>query len=103
MFEYNELLFDWDEDKYNINVKKHGVYFEEAASVFADNNAVIVPDYVHSYGEERFIIIGFSDTKRLLTVCHCERQDGKITRIISARRAENIEKFLYEGGYYYDN
>ena len=98
MFEYDGLKFDWDDDKYSINIEKHGIYFEEAASVFADENAVYLPDYSHSYYEERFIIIGFSQTKRLLTVCHCERQNGEVTRIISARKAGNVEKNIYKGG-----
>ena len=98
MFEYNGLLFDWDEDKYKINVEKHGIYFEEAASAFVDDNAVIFPDDVHSYQEERFMLIGFSRSTKLLTVCYCERQNGEVTRIISARKAENTEKILYNKG-----
>ena len=97
IYEYNELLFDWDENKNQINIKKHKISFEEAASVFSDLDAVIVPDTEHSYGEERFIIIGFSRSDRLLTVCHCERDDGKIMRIISARKAIDKEKKLYGG------
>ena len=90
--------FEWDPKKNKANIKKHGISFGEAQTVFDDGNAVIIPDHVHSRGEERFIIIGFSRKDRLLTVCHCERQNGKIIRIISARRAENTEKILYEGG-----
>jgi len=98
VFEYNELLFDWDKNKNLANIKKHGVSFEEAASVFFDTEAAILPDTEHSYGEDRFIIIGASDEEKLLTVCYCERQNEEITRIISARRAEYTEIILYRGG-----
>jgi uncharacterized DUF497 family protein len=73
------------------------ISFEEARTVFYDDNSVIMPDLGHSYGEERFTIIGFSSRDRLLTVCHCERHNGEVTRIISARKATNIEKILYGG------
>jgi len=97
-YEFDGLKFDWDDDKYKINVEKHGIYFEEAASAFVDDNAVILPDDAHSYREERFMLIGFSRSNKLLTVCHCERQNGEVTRIISARRAEHIEIILYNRG-----
>jgi len=97
-YEYDGLLFEWDDEKYQSNIKKHGVSFIEAAGAFFDLHSVIIPDTEHSYREERFMLIGFSRNDRLLTVCHCERQNEEITRIISARRAENIEKILYEGG-----
>ena len=97
-FEYDGLLFEWDEDKQQSNMKKHGVSFIEAASAFSDLDSVIIPDTGHSYGEERFTLIGFSRKDRLLTVCYCERLDGEVTRIISARKAENKEKILYDGG-----
>ena len=99
IIEYDGSLFEWDEDKNQINIKKHGVSFIEAASAFFDIYSVIIPDKEHSYGEERFMLIGRSRTNRILTVCHCERQNGEITRIFSARKAENTEKYLYEGGY----
>ena len=71
-FEYKEeLKFEWDENKNQANQKKHGVSFEEAASVFDDLFHIIVPDTTHSFVEERFAIIGFSEEERLLTVCHC--------------------------------
>jgi len=91
--------FEWDDEKYESNIKKHGVSFEEASDVFDDDHAVTIPDIYHSYGEERFVVIGFSRNSRLLTVCHCERLDGEIIRIISARKADNKERNLYEGGY----
>ena len=93
------MKFEWDPEKNKANIKKHGVSFEEARMVFYDTQSVIMPDLEHSSVEERFSIIGFSRKDRLLTVCHCERQHGEITRIISARKATNIEKNLYTGGY----
>jgi len=97
-FEYDGLKFDWDEEKYNINAEKHGIYFEEAASIFADENAVILPDPEHSYYEERFRVIGCSDISKMLTVCHCERNENDIIRIISAWKATNKEKQIYRTG-----
>ena len=94
----DDLIFEWDENKNQANIKKHGISFEEARSVFYDNNSVLIKDINHSYNEERFMIIGFSRNKKLLTVCHCERQKGEVTRIISARQVNNIEKIIYEGG-----
>ena len=99
LYEYEDMLFEWDPDKNESNIKKHGISFEEAASVFSDTDSVVIPDRKHSFNEERFIIIGFSDEDNLLTICHCERQNAEITRIISARKAENIEKNLYRKGY----
>ena len=97
-FELEGLLFEWDDDKYNENVRKHRVYFEDAAKVFTDDNAVILPDPVHSYDEERYIIIGQNKSKNILTVCHCERQGGKVTRIISSWKADKYEKQIYRTG-----
>ena len=96
---FDNLKFEWDENKNQANIKKHGVSFDEAEEVFYDFDAAILPDTAHSHGEERFIIIGFSRSGRLLTVCHCERHNGGVTRIISARKAENKEKNLYGGEY----
>jgi hypothetical protein len=88
------LEFEWDEDKAEANRKKHGVSFEEAASVFADPLAAIFDDEAHSTEEQREIIVGHSDKNRLLLVCFTERA-GAI-RIISARRATNRERKDYE-------
>ena len=92
------MNFEWNPEKNEVNLKKHGVSFEEATTVFSDEKSVIMPDIAHSYGEERFTVVGVSLKDRLLTVCYCERQHGNIIRIIFARRAENIEKILYERG-----
>jgi len=90
------FVFEWDESKAKSNLKKHGVSFEEAQSVFFDENARIVPDPEHSDDEDRFILLGISANVRILTVCHCYRQDEKTVRIISARRATNHEAKQYQ-------
>lgn len=90
------FVFEWDESKAKSNLKKHGVSFEEAQSVFFDENARIVPDPEHSDDEDRFILLGISANIRILTVCHCYRQDEKTVRIISARKATNHEAKQYQ-------
>lgn len=65
------INFEWDENKNSINKKKHKVSFEEAQSVFYDDNALIIDDPEHSKQEERFIILGTSLKANLLVVCHC--------------------------------
>ena len=92
----NSLDFEWDENKNLSNQKKHGVSFEEAKTVFADELGRLIPDPDHSEGEERFILMGMSSQLRLLTVCHCERGSDTI-RIISARKADKLERKQYEG------
>jgi len=89
------LSFEWDETKNISNQRKHGVSFEEAATVFIDELARLIPDPEHSEGEERFILMGVSVELRLLTVCHCERNTNKI-RIISARKVDKFERKQYE-------
>jgi uncharacterized DUF497 family protein len=86
--------FEWDSDKAETNLLKHGVSFGEAATVFADPLAVDRPDPDHSQGEERFICIGRSYVDRLLVVAYAERGDR--IRIISARVAEPRERRDYE-------
>ncbi len=90
----NPPQFEWDERKAVTNVRKHGVGFEEAATVFADPHAVIFDDEAHSNAELRELIIGHSDRNRLLVVSFTER--GEAVRIISARRATNKERRDYE-------
>ena len=68
--------FAWDEEKQKANIKKHGITFLEAATVFNDANALIRDDPDHSPEEDRFVIIGFSERARLLIVCHCYRTDN---------------------------
>lgn len=92
----DSLNFEWDEKKNASNQKKHGVSFDEAQTVFADELGRLIPDPDHSRGEERFILLGMSSRLRLLTVCHCERSSDTI-RIISARKADKFERKQYEG------
>ena len=89
------LKFEWDSTKNEINFSKHGITFEEAATVFYDDEALIITDEVHSDDEERFILIGFSYKANLLVVCHCYRESESIIRIISARKANASERKDY--------
>lgn len=91
------IKFEWDCAKADINRRKHGVAFEEARSVFYDDFAFQFFDDDHSEGEDRFILLGLSDQRRLLIVCHCERQHGEVIRIISARKATKSEAVFYSG------
>ena len=90
------LRFEWDETKAKANVKKHGVDFEEAKTVFLDNHAKLIPDPDYSNDEERFVLLGYSASLKLLVVCHCYRAGGRVIRIISARRATRPEARFYE-------
>jgi uncharacterized DUF497 family protein len=89
------LRFEWDERKAAINAKKHGVSFDEAKSVFVDENAKLIDDPDHSEDEERFVLLGLSSALRLLLVCHCYRSEGNVIRIISARKANIQESRSY--------
>lgn len=93
----SEISFEWDENKNNSNVNKHGISFEEAKTVFYDENAIQFYDDKHSFDEERFIMLGFSNHARLLIVCHCTRKNDSIIRIISARKATKNESTYYGG------
>lgn len=87
----DELRFEWDESKNKENIKKHGVSFNEAQSVFFDENAVRFYDPDHSEDEDRFIMLGMSFKLRVLVVCHCYRKSDTVIRIISARKADKQE------------
>ena len=91
------IKFEWDTTKATSNKKKHGVSFDEAQSVFYDEFAVQFFDGDNSVSENRFLMLGFSDEARLLIVCHCERDEGNIIRIISARKATKNERNYYQG------
>ena len=91
------IKFEWDTAKAISNRKKHGVSFEEAQSVFYDEFAVQFFDEENSASEDRFLMLGLSDEARLLIVCHCERDQGNIIRIISARKATKNESTHYQG------
>lgn len=91
------IRFEWDPVKAAANLKKHGVSFEEAESVFYDEFAVQFFDEENSSSEDRFLMLGLSAQARLLLVCHCEREHGEVLRIISARKATARESKFYRG------
>ena len=91
------IKFEWDPRKDSANQRKHGISFEEAQSVFFDENAVQFYDEHHSEQEDRFIMLGLSIHSRILVVCHCERESGNVIRIISARKATMSERQYYGG------
>jgi uncharacterized protein len=91
----SELSFEWDSVKAESNTAKHGIAFEEARTVFRDENALVISDPDHSQDEDRFIIMGQSEQSQMLVVVHCFRQDGSSIRIISARRAGTKEQKPY--------
>ena len=91
------IEFEWNEEKALANLKNHNISFEEAKTVFYDPNALVIFDPDHSDLEDRFIIMGMSQSLKLLVVCHCYRSNDEIIRIISARKAESNEKSMYGG------
>jgi uncharacterized DUF497 family protein len=91
----SETLFDWDEAKDRANRRKHGVGFEEAQTVFLDENAIRFFDPDHSKDEDRFLMLGISFNLRVLVVCHCHRDQDAVIRIISARKASKKEQEDY--------
>ncbi len=88
------MRFEWDSAKASKNIRKHRVSFDEAVSVFYDPLAVTGADPDHSEDEQRFVTFGLSSTGKLLVVCHADR--GAAIRIISARRATQTERYIYE-------
>ncbi len=91
------MQFEWDPVKAASNAKKHKVSFEVAKTVFYDDFAIQFFDDDHSADEHRFLLLGMSSDARLLLVCHCERGDGNVIRIISARKATGREAQYYQG------
>ena len=90
------MRFEWDPEKSAANLNKHGVAFQEAATVFGDAFAITFPDPDHSSDEERHLTFGLSLLNRLIVVSHTER--GDLTRIISARLMTRKERVIYEEG-----
>jgi len=88
------VRFEWDTEKAKTNIRKHGVEFGEAMSVFGDPLEVTIADPDHSHLEQRYLSIGLSSSGRLLVVSYTER-NGNI-RIISARTATSAERKTYE-------
>jgi hypothetical protein len=93
----DKIIFTWDDRKAADNLRKHGVSFEEAATVFMDENARLLHDPDHSSDEDRFILLGLSSVIRLLVVCHAYRRDDLEIRIISSRKANKQETKQYRG------
>jgi uncharacterized protein len=90
------VIFEWNAAKARTNLRKHGVSFEEAATVFLDPMALTFADPDHSVEEEREITVGLSVRQRAVLVIHCQR--GERTRVISARKATRKERIQYEEG-----
>lgn len=86
--------FEWDPAKAEANVRKHGVTFDEASTVFGDPLNLLMSDLDHSSGEERYLLLGVSNRRRLLVVAFAERPHR--TRLISARQATRQERRQYE-------
>ena len=91
------IKFEWDEGKAAANLKKNQISFEEAKSIFFDEFGVQFFDEEHSSDEDRFLMLGMSKKAMLLIVCHCEREQGELIRIISARKATKRESAFYQG------
>ena len=91
----SDLRFVWDPRKAKENERKHGVAFEEAESVFLDDQALLIGDPEHSDDEDRFILLGLSARLRILVVCHCYRESDSEIRLISARKADQTERKEY--------
>ena len=92
------MKFEWDDNKNRSNFKKHGVWFEEARTIWVDAESVEFFDPEHSSDEDRFIRIGHSTRSRIILVVFCERTEGSTIRIISARKATTREVRDYEKG-----
>jgi hypothetical protein len=92
----NSLKFEWDPVKASSNIKKHGISFDEAKTVFDDDFGRLIPDPDHSQDEERFILLGMSYTLKILTVVHCYKDEDGVIRIISARASTTNEEQQYK-------
>jgi uncharacterized DUF497 family protein len=90
------IKFDWDPSKARRNSRKHRIDFDEASTVFADTLSITIPDPDHSEDEERWVTLGLSNRHRLLVVVHTE--EDETIRLISARRADRLERRKYEEG-----
>ncbi len=87
-------VFEWDPAKADANARKHGVTFDEASTVFGDPLNLLMSDPAHTLDEERYLLLGMSNRRRLLVVAFAERPPR--TRLISARRATRQERRQYE-------
>ena len=91
----SSIRFEWDPKKAQLNLQKHRVSFEDARTVFSDERALLLDDPDHSEGEDRFVLLGLSQSLRLIVVVHCYRAEGHVIRIISARKADAEEQSIY--------
>ncbi len=91
----NGIRFEWDKKKSRENKRRHGVSFEEAQTVFLDENAIRYYDPDHSHDEDCYIMLGMSYALRVLVVCHCYHVNDTVIRIISARKANAKEATVY--------
>lgn len=91
----SDLRFEWDPAKASANLRKHGVGFEEAQTVFSDDLALLIDDPDHSDEEARFVLLGLSAAPRILVVVHAYRTAPDTIRIISARKATRAERAKY--------
>lgn len=91
----DDIVFSWDDKKAKQNIIKHRVSFEEASTVFIDENAIEFFDPDHSLQEDRYLMLGISSRLRILVVSYCLRKKGSEIRIISARRTTKKEQKVY--------
>ncbi|MDR3363842.1 MAG: BrnT family toxin [Clostridiales Family XIII bacterium] len=103
LFNYNLInlayRFEWDDKKNITNIKKHGISFKTAATVFCDSQSLLAIDPKHSDDEDRFVMLGMDLSQKILLVCHCCRNNGNTIRIISARKATKGEETQYWAKY----
>ena len=92
----DDFRFDWNPAKARENVRKHGISFDDAQTVFADEQAILLDDPDHSTDEDRFALLGLSAPLRVLVVAHCYREGDSVVRIISARKATRTERAQYD-------
>jgi uncharacterized protein len=92
------ISFSWDDKKNEVNKKKHGVSFDEARTVFYDENAIRYFDPDHSGDEDRFLMVGMSQKLRIIIVCHFFREEDSVIMIISARKGTKGEEDNYWRG-----
>ena len=90
------VRFDWDPVKARDNLRKHGIAFDEAKTVFSDEHALFLADPDHSEEEDRLLLLGLSAQLRVLVVVHCYRESETVIRLISARRADRDERRQYD-------
>lgn len=91
----SNIRFEWNRRNADVNLKKHGVSFDEAMTAFYDAQARYILDPEFAGSEDRFVLIGTSVRLRIIVVCHCCRKNDSVIRIISARKATARERKLY--------